>query len=136
MRFPDGLLLADKSAWERAGHGDVREEWARALRSGRIVICVPVRYELLYSARSADTFEEIERRLAALREVAITAAVQRAALSAMRELAPLGRQRVPLPDLLIAGAAQEHGLTVLHQDRHFEHLQEVMAFSAHRLVPD
>lgn len=136
MTFPDGLLLADKSAWERAGHDEVREEWAGALRSGRIVICVPVRYELLYSARSARAFEEIERSLAALREVAITAAVQRAALSAMRELAPLSRHRVPLPDLLIAGAAQEHGLTVLHQDRHFEHLQEVMAFGAHRLIPD
>ena len=83
----------------------VREEWAHALRSGRIVICVPVRYELLYSARSAGAFEEIERRLAALREVAITAAVQRAALNAMRELAPLGRHRVPLPDLLIAATA-------------------------------
>lgn len=136
MRFPNGLLLADKSAWERAGHEEVRGEWARALRSGRIVICIPVRYELLYSARGAHAFEEIERRLAALREVAITAAVQRAALSAMRELAPIGRHRVPLPDLLIAGAAQEHGLTVLHQDRHFEQLQEVMAFDAHRLVPD
>jgi predicted nucleic acid-binding protein len=136
MSFPDGLLLADKSAWERAGHVNVREEWARALRSGRIVICMPVRYELLYSARDARAFAEIERRLAALREVAITAAVQRAALSAMRELAPLGHNRLPLPDLLVAGAAQEHGLTVLHQDRHFEQLQEVMAFGAHRLVPD
>jgi hypothetical protein len=38
MTFPDGLLLADKSAWERAGHEVVREEWTRALRSGRIVI--------------------------------------------------------------------------------------------------
>ena len=136
MSFPDGLLLADKSAWERAGHGEVREEWAHALRSGRIVICVPARYGLLYAARSAGAFEKIERRLAALREVAITAAVQCAALSAMRALAPLGRHRVPLPDLLIAGAAQEHGVTVLHQDRHFERLQEVMACSPHRLVPD
>jgi hypothetical protein len=95
-----------------------------------------VRYELLYSARDAKAFEDIERSLAALREVAITAAVQRAAISAMRGLAPLGRHRAPLPDLLIAEAAQKHGLTVLHQDRHFEQLQQVMAFGAHRPVPD
>jgi hypothetical protein len=25
VTFPDGLLLADKSAWERAGHEVVRE---------------------------------------------------------------------------------------------------------------
>jgi predicted nucleic acid-binding protein len=95
-----------------------------------------VRYELLYSARDPKAFEDIERSLAALREVAITAAVQRAAMSAMRELAPHGRHRLPLPDLLIAGAAQEHGMTVLHQNRQFEQLQHVMAFGAHRPVPD
>jgi hypothetical protein len=36
----------------------------------------------------------------------------------------------------MAGAAQVHGVTVLHQDRHFEQLQEVMAFGAYRLIPD
>jgi predicted nucleic acid-binding protein len=136
VSFPEGLLLADKSAWQRAGHPTVRDDWADALRSERIVVCLPVRYELLYSARNASSFEELEARLAALRDVAVNAAVQRAGLGAMRELARVGRHRIPLPDLLIAAAAQEHGLTVLHQDRHFDTLQQVMTFRSHRLLPD
>jgi predicted nucleic acid-binding protein len=135
VSFPEGLLLADKSAWERADHPQVREEWVAALRSGRIAICLPIRYELLYSARDHATFEEMELSLTALREVAITAEVQRAALAGMRDLAALGQHRVPLPDLLIAGAAQAHGMAVLHQDKHFDLLRQVMSFDSHRLLP-
>ncbi len=138
MTFPGGLLLADKSAWERAGDPRVREEWTEALVTGRIVTCVPVRYELLFSARDAASFVALEERLAALRDVAVTATVQRAAMAAQRGLAELGplHHRVPLPDLLIAAIAQEHGLVVLHEDRHFETLQRVLSFAAHRLLAD
>jgi predicted nucleic acid-binding protein len=116
----------------------VREDWKEALVTGRIVTCLPVRYELLFSARDADSFVTLEGGLAALRDVALTATVQRAAMAAQRELAELGplHHRVPLPDLLIAAAAQEHGLVVLHEDRHFEMLQRVMSFAAHRLLAD
>ena len=136
MTLPPGLLLADKSAWERAGDASVREQWTEALLIGRIVTCLPVRYELLFSTRDAESFAALEARLAALRDVALTASVQRAAISAQRELAELGplHHRVPLPDLLIAAVAQEHGLVVLHEDRHFETLQRVMSFTGHRLL--
>jgi predicted nucleic acid-binding protein len=125
------LLLADKSAWERAGDPRVREEWTDALLAGRIVTCLPVRYELLFSARDAESFLALETRLSALRDVALTATVQRAAMGALRDLAELGalHHRVPLPDLLIAAVAQEQRLVVLHQD------QRVLQFSAHRLLP-
>jgi predicted nucleic acid-binding protein len=136
LTLPDRLLLADKSAWERAGEPTVRDEWSRAIRARRIVTCVPIRYELLFSTRDADSFGALERRLAALRDVPITATVQRAAMTAMRELASVGplHHRLPLADFLIAAAAQENGLVVLHEDRHFELLQRVMKFDAHRLL--
>jgi hypothetical protein len=138
VTFPGGLLLADKSAWERAGDPRVREEWTEALVTGRILTCLPVRYELLFSTRDAASFVALQERLGALRDVAITATVQRAAMAAQRELAELGplHHRVPLPDLLIAAAAQAHGVVVLHEDRHFETLQRVLSFSAHRLLGD
>jgi predicted nucleic acid-binding protein len=62
--------------------------------------------------------------------------VQRTAMAAMRDLAALGPldHRVPLPDLIIAAVAQENGLVVLHEDRHFEQLQRVMSFDAQRLL--
>jgi len=137
MALPDGLLLADKSAWERAGDRRVREAWTQALVAGRIVTCLPIRYALLFSTWDADGFVALEGHLAALRDIAVTASVQRAAMAAHRELAALGplHHRVPLPDLLVAAVAQEHGLVVVHEDRRFELLQRVMSFAAHRLLP-
>jgi len=76
--------------------------------------------------------ESLEFDLSALRDVPVTVSVQREAVRAMRELSaatPLGH-RVPLPDLLIAAAAQEAGVGVLHLDRHFDRLAEVLAFDS------
>ncbi len=136
MTLPDTLLLADKSAWEHAAEPAVREAWREALVAGRIVTCLPVRYELLFSTRDAAAFVALESRLAALRDIPLTASIQRAAMVALRDLAELGplHHRLPLPDLLIAAAAQEHGLVVLHEDAHFELLQRVMSFDSERLL--
>jgi predicted nucleic acid-binding protein len=49
------------------------------------------------------------------------------AATAQRELADQGRHRVPLPDLLIGGCAQQHAADVLHVDRHYELLASVLA---------
>jgi predicted nucleic acid-binding protein len=51
------------------------------------------------------------------------------ALAAQRELAASGRHRVPIPDLLIAACAQQHGADVVHVDRHFDALAEVLTFT-------
>jgi predicted nucleic acid-binding protein len=135
--LPDGLLLADKSAWERASDPRARDRWADALLLGRIVTTLPVRYGLLFSARDAAAFQALEQRLAALRDLPVTAPVQRAAMTAMRELAELSplHHRIPLPDLLIAAVAQEHSAVVVHEDRRFERLQRVMSYEAVRLLP-
>jgi predicted nucleic acid-binding protein len=137
VTLPDGLLLADTSAWERAADPRVRDEWAAALVADRIITCLPVRYELLFSTRDAAEYAVLDERLAVLRVVTVTASAQRAAMAAQRQLAQLGplQHRVPLPDLLIAAVAQEHALVVLHEDRHFEQLQRVMSFTSHRLLP-
>jgi predicted nucleic acid-binding protein len=136
LSLPGGLLLADKSAWERAADPRIRDEWTDALLAGRIVTCQPIRFELLFSTRDGESYIALEARLAALRDVAVTASVQRAAMTAQRDLAELGplHHRVPLPDLLIAAVAQEHGLVVVHEDRHFELLARVMSFAARRLL--
>jgi predicted nucleic acid-binding protein len=39
---------------------------------------------------------------------------------------------VPIPDLLVAACAQQHGADVLHLDRHFEALATVLRFTAVR----
>jgi hypothetical protein len=77
VTLPDRLLLADKSAWERAGDTEIRDEWPGALVAGRIVTCLPIRYELLLSTRDATEFDALAETLAALRDVAVTASAQR-----------------------------------------------------------
>jgi predicted nucleic acid-binding protein len=131
------VFIADSSAWNRVNHPAVAGEWSSALRDGRVLICWPVRFELLFSATNAADFRAVERRLSALRDVPVTASVQRAALGALRELAERapGYHRVPLPDLLVAAAAQEAGVGVLHYDRHFDRLAEVLSFDSHWLAP-
>jgi len=67
----------------------------------------------------------------------LTAAVTRAAEDAMRTLAhrSAGAQRVPIIDDLLAAAAQETGAAVIHYDRDYNTLAEVMGFQAIWLAP-
>lgn len=135
--FGGGVYIADSSVWPKSGHPRVRDAWASALRAGQITTCSIVRLELLYSARDLVSFDAIARSLLALRDIPVSASVQRAAVTAMRELAataPL-HHRVPLADLLIAAAAQEAGVGVLHHDRHYDRLAQVLSFESRWLAP-
>jgi predicted nucleic acid-binding protein len=78
-------------------------------------------------------FERVEDALAGFRELHVDADTFAAAMTAQRELAGSGRHRVPLPDLLIAACAQQHGADVLHVDRQFDVLAEALHFTPVRL---
>lgn len=133
--FGGGQFIADTSAHHRAGDdARVRDGWIAAYEQGVLLTCLVVRFELLYSARNADEFAEIERNLADLRDIPITVSVQRAAIAAMRELAVRGEHRVKLSDLLIAAAAQEAGVGVLHCDGDFDLLATALAFESRWLL--
>jgi hypothetical protein len=56
---------------------------------------------------------------------------------AMRTLAhrSAGAQRIPVVDYLIAAAAQETGAAVLHYDRDYDTLAEIMGFESVWLAP-
>jgi predicted nucleic acid-binding protein len=88
-----------------------------------------VRYELIVDARGSDGIAAVDRTLEGLCEIAVDRYVQRGVLTAMRELADAGSHgahRFPLADLTVAVAAQRSGLDVLHYDRHFERLGELL----------
>lgn len=135
--FGGGVFIADTSAWQHVGHEQVRAEWLAALEARQIATCSVVKFELLYSAFDPSAFDSVATDQALLRDVSVSVSVHRAALSAMRELAaaaPL-HHRVPLPDLLIAAAAQEAGVGVLHYDRHYDRLAQVLSFESRWLAP-
>lgn len=121
-----GLLLADKSALEQAT--------PKTLELGEVCVCAVVRLEMLYSARGPDDYTKIEDNLSVFRDLSVNAETIRTAVTAQRELGQKGRHRLPIPDLLIAACAQQHQAAVLHVDRHYDVLAEVLSFEPVRLA--
>ncbi len=130
-------LIADTSAWSRAHHVAVRATWVQALLAGRLRVSPAARLEILLSARSGADFDVLAERLSAVRTAPLTASTARAAQDAMRTLAhrSAGAQRIPVVDYLIAAAAQETGAAVLHYDRDYDTLAEIMGFESVWLAP-
>ncbi len=120
------LLLIDKSAYVR---GEIS-----ASDDDELCICAVTRLELLYSARSAEDYQRLEEELAQFRDLRMDAETFASALGAQRELASRGQHRVPMPDLLIACCAQQHAADVVHVDRHYDVLAQVLAFRPRRVV--
>jgi predicted nucleic acid-binding protein len=119
------LVLIDKSAYVRGLDGISEDD--------ELCLCAVTRLELLYSARSGSDHQRLEEDLAEFRDLRMDAETFAVAESAQRELAASGRHRVPIPDLLIASCAQQHSADVVHVNRHYEVLADVLAFTPRRL---
>jgi predicted nucleic acid-binding protein len=126
--FGGGVYVVDTSAWLR-GH-EVGEEWSAAVQDGQIITTPILAFELLRTARDRQTFDDLEEELSALKEVRLDRGVVDAARSALREMARTGQHRLPFQDLLVAAAAQAHGVGVLHYDGHFDRLAQFLSFES------
>jgi predicted nucleic acid-binding protein len=119
------LLLLDKSAYVRGATTlDI---------DGELCLCAVTRLELLYSARSPAEYAMLETDLDEFRDLRMDGETFAAAAGAHRELAERSDHRVPIPDLLIAACAQQHGADVVHRDRHYDVLASVLSFEAVRV---
>ena len=133
------MELADTSAWS-AKRLDVAvaDHFDNSVRSGYIATCDVVRFELLVSTRDQHEFAVRRDALRALSEARITASVWRRALDVLELFAqrgPLHHRGLPLPDLLVAAAAESAELPVLHYDRHFELIGEVTGQEMRAIAP-
>jgi len=130
-------LLIDTSAWMRADHPAVVERWEDAARAGRLRISPVVRLEILFAARDGERFDAVAEKLSLLTSAPLTRSVAHAAELGMRALAhrSAGAHRIPITDYLNAAAAQEMGAAVIHYDRDYDTLAEVMAFESVWLAP-
>lgn len=137
LPFDGETWLADSSAWFRADHPELRERWSNALVGGQIATSPIVALELLFSARNLSELEAVDATLGDLRSVPIGASIARAAVVAMHDLASRspGYHRVAPPDYLIAASAEAAGIGVLHYDRHYDRLAEVMSFESRWIAP-
>jgi predicted nucleic acid-binding protein len=117
--------LADKSALARFPRPAVSERLRPLLEQGLVATCVIVDLELLYSARSLADYDAVLEERQALPQAPITQQVLERAVEVQHELAKTGRHRLPIPDLLIAAAAEAAHLIVLHYDADFERIAEI-----------
>lgn len=130
-------LVIDTSAFARAHRREVATPWREALVGDRMRLSPAVRMEILFSARDGDEFDALAEQLSALRPAPLTTTVLRGAEHGMRALAhrSAGAQRIPLVDYLVAAAAQEMGAAVIHYDRDYDTLAQVMEFKSVWLAP-
>lgn len=138
VSWSGGPWVADTSAWARASHPEVSANWKAAAGADELVGCPVVTLELLYDAPDRERVEAVASALAGLRQAPINRLVTDAAISALRELAAhgsAGAHRVRVPDALVAAAAADRGLGVLHYDEHFDRLATVLGFTSQWIVP-
>ena len=135
--FGGGVLIADTRSGSAPTTRTCASPWTAALRARTIATCSIITLELLYSTRTAAEFRAVEADLATLRDIPVTVSVQRAAIGALRTLADVAprHHRVPLADALVAAAAQEAGVGVLHYDHHYDRLADVLAFESRWAAP-
>jgi len=127
--------LVDTSVLKRLGRAEVRaviEPLAVRGQLGRPRICD---LEVGYSARNADEWDQLVGALDAFDAVETTAAHLRRALQVQRLLAQRSQRGRKIPDLLVAAAAEELDLGVLHYDADFDLITAVTGQRCQWVVP-
>jgi predicted nucleic acid-binding protein len=128
--------LVDKSALARMDLSAVGERLAPIIAAGEAATCAVIDLEVLYSARNHQDHRRIRHlRELAYSHVALTEEVFQRAIGVQGELAKSGRHRVPIPDLIIAAAAELNDLVVLHYDADFDQIAEVTGQPVEWVVP-
>jgi predicted nucleic acid-binding protein len=127
--------LLDSSVLTRLRHRAVREAIESRAERGELGRAGIGDLEIGYSARNATEWDRLEEALRAFELVETTAEHVRRAKQVQRLLAAKHQRGRKVPDLLIAAAAESHGLTVLHYDADFDRIAAVTGQSCEWVVP-
>ena len=128
--------LIDKSALARMPHARVQARLVPILESGEAATCAIIDLEVLYSTRNAREHSRTRRRRAlAYRQVLLSEATFERAIEVQGLLAERGQHRVPIPDLIIAAAAEQAGIVLLHYDADFDRIAAVTGQPMEWVVP-
>jgi len=128
-------FLVDTSVLKRLGRFEVRrrvEPLAATGQLGRPNICD---LEVGYSARSVEEWDRLVGALDAFDAVDTTASHLRRAIQVQRLLAERSQRGRKIPDLLVAAAAEELGIAVLHYDADFDLIASVTGQHCQWVVP-
>lgn len=122
------MVLVDSSLWipslRRRGHIRDHEELSALIRNGEAAWCAAIRLELWAAIGDARERDMLARFRSVVLELPVTDRVWEKAI----ELDGAGRTKgwtFPYSDLLIFACAKEHGVKLVHRDKHFNQLAKL-----------
>jgi predicted nucleic acid-binding protein len=127
--------LVDTSALKRLANLEVRTAVEQLANSGVLARPTICDLEIGYSARNATEWDRLIEALDAFEAIQTTSAHVRRALQVQRLLAQESQRGRKIPDLLVAAAAEEHDLTVVHYDGDFDLIAAVTGQRCCWIVP-
>ena len=128
--------LIDKSALARMSHPQVQARLVPILEAGEAATCAVIDLEVLYSTRNASDHARTRRRRSlAYRRVELNEAMFQRAIEVQGLMALRGQHRVPIPDLIIAAAAEHAGMVLVHYDADFDRIAAVTGQAMEWVVP-
>lgn len=108
-----------------------------AVEAGLVLVCDLVILELTRLAPNEGRAREIADRLVAFETISMSSELWSRARRTQLALAASGEhRRVPPADLLLASAAEEAGVALIHYDRDYERIATVGGLRHQWLVPD
>jgi predicted nucleic acid-binding protein len=127
--------LVDTSTLKRLGNQKVRAAVEQLATSGVLARPTICDLEIGYSARNASQWDRLIEALAAFEPIQTSSAHVRRALQVQRLIAQQSQRARKIPDLLVAAAAEEHDLTVVHYDNDFDLIASVTGQRCRWIVP-
>ncbi|WP_419162437.1 PIN domain-containing protein [Candidatus Palauibacter sp.] len=128
--------LIDKSALSRIAHPSVQARLAPIIESGQAATCAIMELEVLYSTGNHEEHARARaRRALAYRQVPLTEVIFQRAIAVQGLLARRAQHRVPIPDLIIAAAAEAARMTILHYAADFDTIAAVTGQKAEWVAP-
>ena len=127
--------LLDTSVLTRLRQPPVREAVDPKAGAGELARAGISDLEIGFSARNATEWDRLADAVKVFELVETTADHVRRAKRVQRMLASKHQRGRKLPDLLVAAAAEERGLTVLHYDGDFDLIAAVTGQTCEWIVP-
>lgn len=128
-------FLVDTSVLKRLADPTVRKVVEPMAIDGRLARASICDLEVGYSARNEEEWDRLVGALDAFARVDTTAGHLRRALQVQRLLAQRSQRGRKIPDLLVAAAAEELEVPVLHYDADFDAIAAVTGHHCSWVVP-
>jgi predicted nucleic acid-binding protein len=127
--------IVDTSALTRLAQPAVRAVLEPLAASGRLGRPGISDLEVCFSARTGVEWDSLQEALTAFQLVETDAGHVQRARQVQRLLAARSQRGRKIPDLLVAAAAEEAGLTILHYDADFDRIAAVTGQRCEWVVP-